>query len=342
MPDVEVVGGRIEDERADEVVRFWTEHGVPGREAAEKRLPQVQCLLSDEDGAVAGIGSAYAANVPLIGGRAFWVYQGFLKPGFDDSVPEMIRAAHGALGEGFDPESDDPIGLCVLLIGEEIEQRPEAEWSDPRMFYAGYVDGRAQVRIGYFGGAKIEPPSKRGEGSATPIGDPGALPGFDIRPFEGHPTVNQQAVLEFWTREKALSPEAAQGRVPELVLVATGEDGELVGVSTAYVRQNEQLWMDMWHYRVFVGSAHRKSHLAVALTLATREHLKERFVSGEDTRAGGIAMAIQNPVLRRLDDAIWKATDFAFFGVNAEGDPLRVHYFPGAKAPGLDQLRAAG
>jgi hypothetical protein len=45
-------------------------------------------------------------------------------------------------------------------------------------------------------------------------------------------------------------------------------------------------------------------------------------------------MAIQNEHLRRLDDAIWQATDFAFFGVNPGGDHLRVHYFPGATAPG--------
>jgi hypothetical protein len=100
--------------------------------------------------------------------------------------------------------------------------------------------------------------------------------------------------------------------------------------------------MDMWHYRVFVGTSQRRTHLATALTLATREHLKARYVSGEDTRAGGIVMAIQNPHLRKLDDAVWKATDFAFFGINAGGDPVRVHYFPGATAPGPDRIGNSG
>ena len=331
--EIEVVRGELEGERADAVGRFLAEHGAAG-EDAEKRLPQVQCLLTDGEGEIAGVGTAYASDVPLLGRRRFWVYEGFLRPGFESMGQDLIRAAHNSLGEGFDPDGDDPIGLCVLLIGEEIERRPEAEWSDPRMFYAGYVDRRAQVRVGYFEGAKIEPQSNRGQGSATPIGDPGALPGFDIRPFAGHPRVTEEDVLALWAREGALSGQEARERVSQVVLAATGEAGELVGVSTAWLRRNEQLWMEMWHYRVFVGAAHRQSHLAVALTLATREHLKERFVSGEDTRAGGIAMAIQNPVLRRLDDAIWKATDFAFFGVNSRNDPLRVHYFPGAKAPG--------
>ncbi len=333
--EIEVVRGRPSVARADQIIRFLTEHAGLKAHEADGILAQVVSVALDDEGEVAGVDTARQAAIPLIGGRKFWLHSADTRPGFEGSVPALERVAFELFDENFDPGGDGPIGLCVLVTDpERMAERPEAEWSDPRMFYAGYVDGGAQVRIGYFDGAKIEPPSKRGQGSATPIADPGALPGFDIRPFDGHPAVNQQDVVEFWVREGALSLEAARARVPELVLVATGEDGELVGVSTAYVRQNEQLWMDMWHYRVFVGAAHRQSHLAVALTLATRERLKERFVTGEDTRAGGIAIAIQSPVLRRLDDAIWKATDFAYIGQNAVGDPLRVHYFPGATAPG--------
>lgn len=274
--------------------------------------------------------------IPLLGGRRFWLYRGHL--GLGDPT-QMIRGPFEELAAEFDPDGDGPIGLCVALRGEQIERRPEAEWAEPRMFYAGYVDGNAQVRVGYFQGARIEPPASRGKGSATPIPNP-ELPGFEIRPFATQDAVSEHDVLALWEREGVLSGDEARERISQIVLVATGEAGELVGLSTAWLRMNEQLWMDMWHYRVFVGSAHRQSSLAVALTVATREHLKERFTSGEDTRAGGMAMAIQNPHLRLLDDAIWKATDFAFFGVNAGGDPLRVHYFPGARAPGPDAIRA--
>jgi hypothetical protein len=113
-------------------------------------------------------------------------------------------------------------------------------------------------------------------------------------------------------------------------------------VSSAGLRRNEQLWMEMWHYRVFVGAAYRRTHLAVALTLGSREHLKERYVSGADTRAQGVVMAIQNEHLRQLDDAVWRATDYAFIGENTRGDHLRVHYFPGATAPEPSEIDPSG
>ena len=274
--------------------------------------------------------------IPLLGGRRFWVYRGHL--GLGDPT-DMIRPHFDSLAAEFDPGGDGPIGLCVLLTGDQIERRPEAEWTDPRMFYAGYVDGKAQVRISYFEGARIEPPASRGKGSATPVPD-AELPGYRIQPLAGHGEITERDVLDLWAREGVVSSDEARERISQVVLVATDEAGELVGLSTAWLRMNEQLWMDMWHYRVFVTTAHRQSHLAVALTVATREHLKERFVSGEDTRAAGIVIAIQSKHLLLLDDAIWKATDFAFFGVNTRGDPLRVHYFPGARAPGLEVIRA--
>jgi hypothetical protein len=304
------------------------------KEAPRRRGGEEEVQEAQEVGEITGFDSVYAADIPLIGGRRFWIYQ---DPPGRERAAESISATFTALEDEFQPDRDVPIGLCVLTTGDEIGDRPEAEWADPRMLYAGYVDGSAQVRIGYFEGAKIEPPWKRGHGSATPIPDPN-LPGFRIEPLTEHDQVSEQDVLELWAGEGALSPEEARERVGQVVLVAADDTGELVGLSTAWLRMNEQLWMDMWHYRVFVASSHRQSHLAVALTLATREHLKERFVSGQDLRAGGVVMAIQNPVLRRLDDAIWQATDFAFFGVNPGGDHLRVHYFPGAIAPGPDAI----
>jgi hypothetical protein len=65
-----------------------------------------------------------------------------------------------------------------------------------------------------------------------------------------------------------------------------------------------------------------------------RDLLGRRFRSGEDTRAGGIAFELQNEGMRKyLNMAIWQPADFIFVGDNARGEPVRVHYFPGAHAP---------
>ena len=110
------------------------------------------CLLR-RDGVVVGSSSAYAANVELIGGRRFWTYRNLLDD--LDLQPAMIRATFDALQAEFNGSPGQPLGLCFLAGPEERRLRPEAEWSHPRMVYAGYVADGRQARIAYFEGALI-------------------------------------------------------------------------------------------------------------------------------------------------------------------------------------------
>ena len=68
----------------------------------------------------------------------------------------MISAAYTALDSEFDREPGSPIGLCVLIADpEERRRRPEAEWSEHRMIYVGYLADGRQVRVAYFTDADI-------------------------------------------------------------------------------------------------------------------------------------------------------------------------------------------
>jgi hypothetical protein len=121
---------------------------------ARRRLPEVVCTLR-LDGTLVGTSSAYANNIPLVGGRRFWVYRNLLDEPVADQAPAMIRATFNALAAEFDGAAGSPLGLCVLAAPELRRGRPEAEWTDPRMVYAGYTPHGLQVRIGYFEGAVI-------------------------------------------------------------------------------------------------------------------------------------------------------------------------------------------
>ena len=117
----------------------------------------------------------------------------------------------------------------------------------------------------------------------------------------------------------------------EVLLVATDPGGEPVGVSTAYLQRNEQLRMDLWHYRAFVASGHRMTNVAQILARDGRDELQQRFVTGRDARAGGILYEVENEAVKRhAPYALWRRLDFLFIGENARGDHVRVHYFPGA------------
>ena len=158
--------------------------------------------------------------------------------------------------------------------------------------------------------------------------------GYRIDLFAEQDEVGEEAVVELWEREAALPPEIARRRIHEVLLVATHESGELVGVSSAYLQRNEQLAMDLWHYRAFVAGAHRKSNVAVSLGVIGRDHLGRRYAEGADRRGAGVIFEVENEGLKRyLDRATWRQTQATFIGVNHRGDHVRVYYFPGALAP---------
>lgn len=69
--------GRLDQARAEELLRFWADRGVLAGEEARRRLPEVVCLLR-RDGVIASACSVYPAEVALIGHRRFWIYRSLL------------------------------------------------------------------------------------------------------------------------------------------------------------------------------------------------------------------------------------------------------------------------
>ena len=158
--------------------------------------------------------------------------------------------------------------------------------------------------------------------------------GYRIEPFAEQTEVSEDDILELWKRENVLAPAEAEKRVHEVHLVGLHETDGLIGLSSTYLRRNAQLNLDLWYYRAYVSDAHRMSNVAVNLAVAGRDHLQERFVSGQDLRGHGVVYAVENEGLKQhFDQALWLPTGLTFIGVNAKDDHIRVRYFPGALAP---------
>ena len=158
--------------------------------------------------------------------------------------------------------------------------------------------------------------------------------GYRIELFDEQDIVGEEDLLDLWTREAVLPEIEAKRRLPEVHLVGLTEAGELAGISSARLRRNEQLRMDLWYYRAFVAEEHRRSNVAVTLALRGRDNLQQRFVSGEDPRAAGVCYEVENEGLKRyFPEAEWHPTRFLFIGENPLGAHVRVWYFPGALAP---------
>jgi hypothetical protein len=327
--------GGLDDARADEVVEFLSREGGMHEHAARSWLSEIVCLAVD-DGTIVGVGTAHPTSIALIGGRPFWLYRSVLTAGFEDLWDEMFNVAFAELTQEFERDGAY-VGLCVLVESQaEMRRRPEAVWPKTELMFVGYLDDGRQVRLRYFWGAEIAPglpnsPSlEETRGHEYPLEDR-----YRIHPFGEVSPINAEDVIRFWEREGAMpEPDEARRRVDEVGLVAVDRDGSVAGVSTLYLARNAQLRMNLWHYRTFVGEAHRMSNLAAQLIFGSRDRLEERFVSGADTRAGGMLFELEHEGMKAyFNKALWLPADFTFISENEFGDHVRVHYFPGARVP---------
>ena len=70
---IEAVRGGLTPGLEAEILDFWPAVGGLAADEARRRLPDVVCVLRC-DGILAGLTTAHAADVALIGGRRFWIY----------------------------------------------------------------------------------------------------------------------------------------------------------------------------------------------------------------------------------------------------------------------------
>jgi hypothetical protein len=275
--------------------------------------------------------------IPLLGGRLLWSYRATPTPAAEAGA-ELFNSKFSALEEEFDPQGSGPIGIAVPVDSGDSAARPEPIWPDTELMYAGRLPDGRHLRVRYFWHAEIGPGLPN-----TPSMDEIAKTDYSlgdryrIEPIARSDAVTADDVLAMWAAEGIVPRDEASRRVHEVLMVAIERDAGLAGVSTVYLQRNEQLGMDLWHYRTFVAPPFRNSQLAIQLLWHSRDHLKERYLGGEDTRAPGMIMEVENEGLRMyFNKAYWLYSDFTFIGENERGDHVRVHYFPGAEVPGTE------
>jgi hypothetical protein len=283
--------------------------------------------------------------LPLLGGRRFSIYRADPPPAQAEAA-EQFNSVFAQLDGRFREDASGPIGVCVPVSDAEAMRRlPEAVWPETELLYAGTQREAAslaktdpistQLRIRYFDEAAIGPALPNSPTLAETRAHESPLEDrYRIVPLSEAGSTAVDDVLALWAREQAVPAQEAQRRVHEVHLVAIEQSEGLVGISSAYLQRNAQLQLDLWYYRAYVAKAHRHSSLAVQLALRGRDLLEGRFLSGEDQRAPGMIYEVENPGLKQyFNKALWLPTDFTFIGENKLGAHVRVHYFPGARAP---------
>lgn len=339
---IEVVRGQPDAATQAQLLEFWRRRAGFGGEPAQRRLPEVVCVARVE-GQVIGSSSVAPAELEFVGGRRFLIFRCLLDDGHEDGYRDLLRTTFEAIDREPAEARGGAEGMCAFVEPDQSLRHPEAVWDEIPMVYAGYLSDRRQVRIAYFTDqVDVHKLPRPEEGW-----DPG--PGYEIFPFAGQTRVSAQDAVMTWVNAGALTREQAEARVAELLLVATGPDGRAVGLCTGYLAQNERLRAEFWHYRLFVLREHRHSGLGISMVMAVCGLFERRYLNGEDRRGVGILTVVENEALKSFarkgrwrdymqsDDSDARRPhpwEFFFIGEDAAGGHVRIHYFPGAQAPG--------
>lgn len=140
-------------------------------------------------------------------------------------------------------------------------------------------------------------------------------------------------IASLWLEQKALTDRRqAIERSQQVVFIARGENGGVVGVSTAYKQFNQQLEHYLYYMRAFVHPDYREAGISSVFTFAIVAFFELQFLCGVDKDIIGMFVEIENQsVNKNRREAIFPEGKFVYIGKNERGAHLRVRYFEGAK-----------
>ncbi len=136
--------------------------------------------------------------------------------------------------------------------------------------------------------------------------------------------------------EGAISDEEdISKRLKEVVYIIQDSDtGKVAGVSTAVKKKlnllNENF---LYEFRCYIGESYRIAGLDIKISKLTIDFLQE-LGSRDPEKPVGVFTVLQNDFLQTLPlwrRAVWPETEMYFMGYTKAGDPIRVHYFKGAR-----------
>lgn len=153
--------------------------------------------------------------------------------------------------------------------------------------------------------------------------------GYDLRPAWRLDDARIEAdAIAFWRRLDILPPDVTpEQRAKELGAVAY-KDGRLVGVTTASLGRLEIVRARLAMLRGAVDPDHRRSHVAMALAVYTRELIQRWSKEHPEEKVAGLGAIIESPdLLARQREPFWPTTRFGVVGYRADGRQIRVSWF---------------
>ncbi len=316
----------------EDVLEFWRREDAMPEDEANRRVHEVLLVATAASGEVAGVSTIYLKRNAQLR-MDLWYYRTFIAAEHRRATLArrmMLLATEIVEGRFVSGEDTRACAGGAEVQNEWLKrERNLAVGENSKAVFIGENDRGDHVYVRYYPGAMAPPPPARPTGAA-----PAAAAADDVRihVFGETDAVTVEDVLAFWDREGAVQGVEANRRVHDVLLVATGADGGIVGVFSVYLAHVPRLRLPLWHQRVYVAASHRRKRTAWDLGLACFDVLERRFVAGEDTSGAGVIGASENPAVDAyLRDAELEGS--VFIGNSDRGSIVRVRYFEGALAP---------
>jgi hypothetical protein len=138
-----------------------------------------------------------------------------------------------------------------------------------------------------------------------------------------------ESLLAFWAAGGALSAEAGQARLAEVVCVLRGAGGEVGGISSAYPAELALVsGRRLWIYRSLSPGASGEDR--DALLSATFGVLEAEFDAAPGAPLGLCALVAGAAERRRRPEAVWVDPPMFHAGFVPDGRQARIAYFPDA------------
>jgi len=123
----------------------------------------------------------------------------------------------------------------------------------------------------------------------------------------------------------AVPPERAK----QVVVIARNKDHKIAGISTSQVQMIPSLQNKMYVFRASLHPKYRIPGLLEYIIVSSIEHLEATYKEN-DPDCIGVFAKVENAQLKK-HRTIKARTGLNFIGFASNGDPVRAHFFRGAK-----------
>jgi hypothetical protein len=139
-------------------------------------------------------------------------------------------------------------------------------------------------------------------------------------------------LVQFWSTPEGIPVASiARARVADVIMVARGASGQLIGVTSMELQILPVIEQPVYLWRQFVRSDMRQSGVSSRMGIECWNILNKQFAEGK-TSSKGVAVIVESKILNeQLKAAVLSPVPFVLMAYTSKSEQVRICYFDGAR-----------